>query len=60
MDIIGMDPRQTLVHLEHDPDGTLHATPAETHPIQGTGMWTSALAELSNSSPSHIDWLIAI
>ena len=60
MDSIGMDPHQTLVHLKHDPDGTLPATLAETHLTQGIAMWTSALAELSNSSPSQIDWLIAI
>ena len=57
---IEMDPRQAVVHLEHDPDRNLPITPSETHLTHGTGIWTAALAELSNSSPPQIDCLISI
>ena len=57
---IGMETRQAIVQFEHDLDGTLPSTLSEIHPTQGTEMWSSALAELSDSSPSQIDWMIAI
>ena len=60
MSSTGMYPFQSVVHLEHDPDGTLPITPSETHLTQGTGIWTAAQAELSNSSLPQIDCLISI
>ena len=55
-----MDPRQAVIHLKYDPDGTLPAALEETHPSQGTAMWTSTLVELSDSGPLQIDWMVSI
>ena len=57
---IRMETCQAIVQFEHDLDRTLLVTLAELHPTQVTAMWTAALAELSNRSPSQIDFLIAI
>ena len=57
---ISMETCQAIVQFEHDLDRTLSATLAKIHLTQVTSMWTAALAELSNSSPSQIDCLIAI
>ena len=60
MDSIRVETRQAIVQFEHDLDRTLPATLAEIHPTQGTAVWTAALAELSDSSSSQIDWIIDI
>ena len=57
---IRIDPHQAVVHLKHDPYRTLPAALTETHTTPGTVLWTAVKAELSNSGPSQIDWLVTI